>query len=259
LVDLVRGPFQGGFRVSWRSAVCALVVLTGLPVWAGEDPRVSLLSKQLAGAKDPRNRVQIVVLLGQTGHESAVPYLCGSLKDAEPLVRAAAANALGEVGVPAASDCLKAALGENDPAVRAAVERALLHASVARGGLYVRIEPVQDKVGDLPETLLQLAEQKMREKLTAMGATIAPPSEDKKQAASLVRSRQLRAYQLRLQLLPGESAKGLKVEMLIMTYPDQSLKGTYNVKASGAKPEALIKAMVPRVVDDAAADLEWKN
>jgi hypothetical protein len=43
-----------------------------------------------------------------------------------------------------------------------------------------------------------------------------------------------------------------------MTYPDQSLKGTWNVKASGGKPESLIKAMVPRVVEDAAADLEWK-
>ncbi|MEW5742962.1 MAG: HEAT repeat domain-containing protein [Myxococcota bacterium] len=239
--------------------MCALVLLAGLPVWAAEDPRVTLLARQLAGAKDPRNRVGIVVLLGQTGHESAVPHLCTALKDQEPLVRSAAASALGEIPATSAADCLKAALGEKDPNVRAALERALQHSSLVKGGLYVSIEPVQDKVGDLPAPLLQLAEEKMREKLTAMGATIAPPTEDKKQAAAIVRARQLKAFQLRLQLLPGESAKGLKVEMLIMTYPDQSLKGTYNVKASGAKPETLIKAMVPRVVDDAAADLEWKN
>lgn len=248
--------------MSLRVAVCALVVLAGLPVQAAEDPRVMLLSRQLAGAKDPRNRVQIVVLLGQTKHESAVPYLCSALKDPEPLVRSAAASSLGELALPSAITCLKSALGEGDPTVRAAMERALkagaAATSIEKGALYVSLEPVQDKVGDLPESLLQLAEQKMREKLQSMGATFAPPAEDKKKAAALVRAQELKAYQLRLQLLPGESAKGLKVEMLIMTYPDQSLKGSWNVKASGGKPESLIKAMVPRVVEDAAADLEWK-
>jgi hypothetical protein len=242
-----------------RGAAGALVVLLAAQAWAAEDPRVSLLSKQLAGAKDVRNRVQIYVLLGQTGHESAVPYLCAAIKDPEPLIRSAVASALGELRLPAALTCLKSALGEGDPNVRAAMERALQQGTVSAGGLYLSVEPVQDKVGDLPASLLKLAEEKMREKLTAMGATFAPPTEDKKQAATIVRARQLKAYQLRLQLLPGESAKGLKVEMLIMTYPDQSLKGTWNVKASGGKPESLIKAMVPRVVDDAAADLEWKN
>ncbi|MEW6430551.1 MAG: HEAT repeat domain-containing protein [Myxococcota bacterium] len=249
--------------MSFRGAACALVLLIALPVWAVEDPRVTLLSRQLAGAKDPRNRVQIVVLLGQTKHESAVPHLCSALKDPEPLVRTAAAGSLGELGLPSAIACLKAALGEGDPTVRAAMERALkagaAATSVPKGGLYLSLEPVQDKVGDLPANLLQLAEEKMREKLESMGATFAPPAEDKKKAAALVRTQQLKAYQLRLQLLPGESSKGLKVEMLIMTYPDQSLKGTWNVKASGGKPESLIKAMVPRVVEDAATDLEWKH
>lgn len=248
--------------MTFRGAACALVVLVGLPVWAAEDPRVALLSKQLATAKDPRNRVQIVVLLGQTRHESAVPYLCSALKDAEPLVRSAAASTLGDMGFPSAAACLKAALGEWDPSVRAAMEKALQGSqtpALGKGALYVSLEPVQDKVGGLPDGILQLAEEKMREKLQALGATFAPPTEDKKKAAALVRSQELKAYQLRLQLLPGESAKGLKVEMLIMTYPDQSLKGTWNVKASGGKPESLIKAMVPRVVDDAAADLEWKH
>lgn len=248
--------------MTFRGAACALVLVVGLPAWAAEDPRVALLSKQFATAKDPRNRVQIVVLLGQTRHESAVPYLCSALKDSEPLVRSAAASALGDIGFPSAADCLKVALGEGDPSVRAAMQRALQGSqspAVGKGALYVSLEPVQDKVGGLPDGILQLAEEKMREKLQALGATIAPPAEDKKKAAALVRAQELKAYQLRLQLLPGESAKGLKVEMLIMSYPDQALKGTWNVKASGGKPESLIKAMVPRVVDDAAADLEWKN
>jgi hypothetical protein len=44
-----------------------------------------------------------------------------------------------------------------------------------------------------------------------------------------------------------------------MSYPEQALKGNWSVKASGGKPEKLIHAMVWRVVDDAAGDLDWKN
>jgi hypothetical protein len=99
----------------------------------------------------------------------------------------------------------------------------------------------------------------MREKLNGYGAAFAPANEDKKSAASLIRARKLKGFQLQMQLLPGASEKGLKVEMLIMSYPENALKGSWNVKAAGGKPESLIKAMVPRVLEDAANDLEWKN
>jgi hypothetical protein len=59
-------------------------------------------------------------------------------------------------------------------------------------------------------------------------------------------------------LLPSAS-NGLKLEILVMTYPEQSLQGSWNVKASGAKYENLLKAMVPRVIEDASEDLEWKG
>ena len=106
---------------------------------------------------------------------------------------------------------------------------------------------------------MQLADRLVREKLQEFGASLAPLNEDKKFAATLIRARRLKSFQVRLQLLPGPTGKGLKVEMLILSYPEQALKGTWNVKAAGAKPETLIKAMVPRVLDDAASDLEWKN
>lgn len=226
---------------------------------AAEDARVSFLSKQLAGAKDARVRAQTVLLLGQTGSDSAVTPLCGALKDNEAVVRTAAAAALGELRSPSAMTCLKGATGEKDTTVRAAIDKALAQPMVTAGGLYLQVEPVQDKVGGLPDNLIALANQVMRDKLTDLGADIAPPNEDKKSAASLIRVKKLKAYQLRMQLLPGSSEKGLKVEMLIMSYPEQALKGSWNVKAAGGKPETLIKAMVPRVLDDAASDLEWKN
>lgn len=238
----------------------ALVALVwSVPAFAEEDARVTYLVKQLAGAKDPRVRAQTVLLLGQTGSDSAVAPVCGVLKDAESVVRSAAASALGEIRSEAAIACLKAALGESDPGVRAAMAKALALGALATGGLYLQVEPVQDKVGDLPNTIMALADRLMREKLSSLGANIAPQNEDKKSAASLIRARKLKGFQLRMQLLPGSTDKGLKVEMLIMSYPEQALKGTWNVKANGGKQESLIKAMVPRVLDDAANDLEWKN
>lgn len=242
-----------------RPGFALLMVLLSAPALADEDARVTYLVKQLAGAKDPRVRAQTVLLLGQTGSDSAVSPVCNVLKDAEAIVRSAAASALGEIRSEAAIGCLKAALGESDPGVRAAMAKALAQGVLATGGLYLQVEPVQDKVGDLPSNIMQLADQLMREKLSSMGASIAPQNEDKKSAASLIRARKLKGFQLRMQLLPGSTEKGLKVEMLIMSYPEQALKGSWNVKAAGGKQESLIKAMVPRVLDDAAKDLEWKN
>lgn len=237
-------------------AFCLLFSVTAL---AAEDARVTFLTRQLSGAKDPRVRAQTVLLLGQTGSDSAVPPLCGALKDGESVVRSAAVAALGELRSEAAITCLRSASAEADPSVKSAIDKAVAAGAITAGGLYVQVEPVQDKIGDLPVELVALAERLMREKLDTLGASYAPQNEDKKSAANLIRAKKLKGFLLRMQLMPGSSDKGLKVEMLVMTYPEQALKGAWNVKAAGAKPESLIKAMVPRVLEDAAADLEWKN
>jgi hypothetical protein len=242
-------------RFGFALSVC----LISSAALAEEDARVTYLVKQLAGAKDPRVRAQTVLLLGQTGSDSAVAPVCSVLKDSESVVRSAAASALGEIRSEAAIACIKAAMNEADPGVRAAMAKAVALGALASGGLYLQVEPIQDKVGDLPSNVLALADQLMREKLSSMGANIAPQNEDKKSATNLIRARKLKGFQLRMQLLPGSTDKGLKVEMLIMSYPEQALKGSWNVKAAGGKQESLIKAMVPRVLDDAAKDLEWKN
>jgi hypothetical protein len=153
---------------------------------------------------------------------------------------------------------LKGAANDRDPSVRAAVARALEGAGppVRSGGLYIAVE-VLDK-GGVPGEVLKLAESLIKEKIQAMGASLAPPGESKAQAASQVSKHNLKGYLLRTNLTPN-GASGLKIEMLVMTYPDQALQGTWNVKASGGKYEAQLKAMVPRVVDNAAAELEWKQ
>jgi hypothetical protein len=234
-----------------------LLVLALAPLAANaQDARVTLLAKQLDTAKDPRLRAQTAVVLGGTGSPSAAVPLCKLFKDSEAIVRTAAANALGDLKVNEAQDCLKAAQNDKDAGVKAAVTRALAAGVVVPGSLYVNIEQIADKVGGLPPDVMQLTDKLLREKLKGLGAGFAPQGEEKKAAMSLVKNRQLKGYQLRLQLLPNGS--GLKIEMLVMTYPDQNLLGTFNVKAAGAGHDKLLKAMVPRVVDDAAKELQWK-
>lgn len=240
-----------------RLGALLLAVTVASPASAAEDPRVAVLVKQLGTSKDVRVRAQTVLLLGHTGSEAAVRPLCTTLADPEPLVRSAAANALGELRLPAAAACLMARLDEPDATVRIELERARGLSPVPPGALYVSLHPVDDRAG-LDGAVVVLADRLLREQLQRFEAVVAPLGEDGRSAAALVKARKLRAFELRLQLLPGGSERGLKVELLVMTYPDQSLKGAWSVRASGGKPESLVKAMLRRVLDDAAADLDWK-
>ena len=241
----------------------AVIVLLLAPIAAAQgDARMAFLTKQLSGSKDPRARAQTALVLGASKDPLAVQPLCAALKDPEPVVRNAVARALGGLKGPASSACLKQAKDDPDPDVRASVLKAL-EASAAPagptiGGLYVALEPIVDKTGALSPEVLKLTEDLLRAKLLTMGVAFAPAGEDKAAAVSLIRSRKLKGWLLRLQLLP-QANNGLKVSLLCMTYPEQSLKGDYTVKASGAKAPDLLKLMVPKVVDDAADDLEWSK
>lgn len=238
-----------------RPGVLVLALLLAASAY-GEDARVSFLRKQLASAKDARLRAQTCTLLGKTGSPDATVPLCSAIKDAESIVRSAAAAGLAEIATPEAVACLKAAENDRDPNVRKAIERALdTGQPAATGGLYVAIEVKNE--ASLPGDMVQFAYDQLKTQMAGLGATIAPPGETKSQAQAAIKAGKLKGYLLRSNLLPN-GATGLKLEILIMTYPDQALQGTWNVKAAGGKPEAQLKAMVPKVVNDAAYDLEWK-
>ncbi len=184
--------------------------------------------------------------------------LCGALKDADSVVRGAAASALGELGQPGGVACLKAALSDADASVKAAAQKSLDRLSapaVTPGALYFSLDVVKSEVS---EDVTKLAEQLLRQKLTGIGGVMAPAGESKAAAMALVKAKKLRGYLLRPALTP-EGSNGLKLEILVMTYPDQALRGSFNVKAKGGAKEKLLKLMVPRVIDDAADELQWKE
>jgi HEAT repeat protein len=239
-----------------RPAFSLLALTLYAPAAFGQDARVTFLAKQLKSSTDPRVRVQTAVILGGTGKAEAVDPLCEAMKDPEAVVRNAAAAALGDLGQPSATGCLKAALSDADGNVKAAVAKAIekLASSVSPGSLYFSVDEVKSDVGD---DASKLAAQLLRQKLTGMGGVIAPAGESKSVAAALVKNKKLRAFLLRPAVMPDGG--GLKFEILVMTYPDQALQGSFNVRGKGGKPDKLLKAMVPRVVDDAADELKWKE
>lgn len=221
-----------------------------------QDARTAYLAKQLATSKDPRLRAQTAVILGASGSPAAVKPLCAAAKDPETVVRVAVMNALAELATDDAKACAALAANDSDDGVRLAAKKAMEAVLLKPGGLYVALET---NLGQgLSTDLGKVADDLLRKKLQQMGAAFAPPGEQKATAQALVKQRKLKSYLLRVNVSPN-ATNGLRIEMLVMTYPDQALRGAFNVKASGAKPESLLKAMVPRVVDDAAEDLNWAS
>jgi hypothetical protein len=243
-----------------RPTLVLLLVLSASLAQAQTDARVTFLSKQLATAKDPRVRVQAALVLGASQDPAAVTPLCNAMKDPEAVVRSAAAKSLGDLRDSRAVACLSERKKDASADVQLAVAKALelLARPGGKSPLYVSIDPVVDKSGDLPPDVLKLAEELLKSKLTKMGANFAPPGESKAAALSLIRSKKLKGFLFKVNLQPT-ATNGLKIDLLVMTYPEQSIQGSWNVKAAGAKPADLLKLMVPKVVDDAAEDLEWSR
>lgn len=142
-----------------------------------------------------------------------------------------------------------------DPALAKLVKTAAPEATPepSAGRLYLRLQPMAES------DLRPLVEKLMHTKLEALGAAFAPEGEDKKTALAAIKANHLKGFQLGVTLEAGDAPGSMKVQLLVMSYPEQALKGSWSVKASGGKPEKLVAAMVNRVVDDAAGDLDWKN
>lgn len=242
-----------------RTSFVLGLTLLSLAARAQSNPQMTFLTRQLATAKDPRARAQNALLLGATGDGSVMGPLCRALKDPEAVVRGAAAKALGDLREVRAVTCLRERASDPNADVQFAVAKAIASLEPAQGSLYVSIAPVADKTGGLAtqEDLL-LVEDLLRRKLFAMGVRFAPPGEDKRAASAVLKQKRLQGWLLMVTLHPHTNG-GLKISLLCLTYPEQSIRGDYTVKASGAKARDLLKLMVPKVVDDAAADLEWSR
>jgi len=225
---------------------------------AQADGRITFLTRQITKSSDPRVRAQAALMLGATRNTAAVEPLCTGLEDDSGLVRTAAAKALLQLEEPSSYDCLKDRKGDPDHEVRVAVGKALAALELQRNRrpeLYIEMQPVKDKSERLGSELVRLTEDQLRSKLERMGSMFAPARESKSAAKSVIKSRKLKGYSLKVEL--DETPTGLKMNVVCFTYPEHSLLGQIQVKASGAKAADLIRALAPKAIDEAASTFDW--
>lgn len=242
------------------SSLLALVLLS-LPgaVLAQVDPRIASLSKQLGTGQEPKVRSQAALGLGSSDDPEALKPLCAALKDPSEQVRAASAQALGKLKELAGLECLKARKSETDAATKAAIQASIeaLQAFKDRTPrVYVQLSGVKDKTGKLKPEVLKVTEARMKRKLTQVGALLAPTKESKAAAQGVLRKHGIQGFRLQAEIHATEGG-GLRVSVVCIGYPDQSLLGDVELQASGAKPEELLKVLAPRIIDEAADTFEW--
>jgi hypothetical protein len=221
------------------------------------DARVAFLTRQLRSGSDPRVRAQAALVLGRSGDGSAMAPLCEGLADGSEVVRSAAARALEQLGELEAIDCLGRARSDSSGEVKAAVAHALAELTQVRDRkpvFYISLKPVKLPAGVGPE-VAELAEQRLRRHLQELGTRWAPRDESRTAAKGVLKKEGLRGFLL-MPELQDAGAGGMRLRVLCMSYPEQSLLGEVDVKAAGGKPADLIRALAPRAVSEAAEIFE---
>lgn len=242
------------------SALILFLLAPGASLSQG-DTRIAFLGRQLQQGKDPRTRSQAALVLGATEDPQAVTPLCGGLKDASELVRAAAAKALAKLLEPSALGCLQAHKGEADASVQAAVGEAVsaLKAFQARPPrFYLMMDGLKDRTGKLPADLVKATEARLRSRLVRRGAQLAPSKESKAAAKGVLKKLGVPGFRITPEIQATEGG-GLRVAIVCLSYPDLSLMGQVDVNAAGAQPADLLKALVPKAVEEAAETFEWSS
>jgi hypothetical protein len=236
------------------------LLLLALPALAQVDARVAFLTRQLEKGKDPRARSQAALVLGATEEPEAVRPLCSGLQDESELVRAAAAKGLATLKEASGLDCLKKHK-ETDAATMVAVREAIkaLEDFKARPPrLYVSLGLKDKTGGSLTPELVKITEERLKRRLIHSGALLAPPKEAKKAAQGVLKKHGISGYQLNVEITKTEGG-GLRMALLCLRYPDMALLGQVDVQAAGAEPAELLKALIPKAIEDAAETFEWST
>jgi hypothetical protein len=238
----------------------AVLLLLAFPALAQVDARVAFLTKQLEKGKDPRARAQAALVLGATEEPEAVRPLCTGLQDTSEIVRASVAKGLATLKEVSAIECLKAHK-EADAATLVAIREAIqaLEAFKSRPPrLYVAFEGIKDKTGTIPADLLKVTEERLKRRLVHSGALLAPAKESKKTAQGVLKKHGISGFRLSAEIHPWEGG-GVRLALICLSYPDLALLGQVDVKAGGAAPADLLKALVPKAIEEVAETFEWST
>lgn len=251
MCDLLLALPARKLRTVWLGAV----LLAGAAL-ADEDPRITFLSRQLGTAADPRARAQAALTLGTTEAPGALGPLCGALGDPVPLVRAAVARSLPELHDLEALDCLAAHAADSAPDSQGEIRRALALLRKLKERVptvEVWVEPVRDpSTPPLGEVLCGEARTRLVKRLAWSGAR-----SETAESAPRTASRGTPAYLLKPTLLRADGG-GLVMAAVCLTWPTKQILGEVRVRGSGGAPRDLIRALVPRLIQDASSTFEWE-
>jgi len=238
----------------FRTVALGAALLGGTALADG-DPRIAFLARQLGTATDPRARAQAALTLGTTEAPEALGPLCAALADPEPLVRAAVARSLPELHEVGALDCLAAHAADPAPDSQGEIRRslALLRRVKERTpAVDVWVDPVRDPSRPpLGEGLCAEARTRLVKRLSWSGAR----SDGVESARKATRGRP--AYLLQPTLLRGDGG-AMVLAAVCLTWPSKQILGEVRVKGSGGTPMDLVRALVPRLIADAASTFEWE-
>ena len=230
--------------------------LLGGAAQAEGDPRIAFLARQLATATDPRVRAQAALTLGTTEAPGALEPLCAALGDPEPLVRSAVARSLPELHDLGALECLVAHAGDTAPEPQAEIRRAvavLRTVKERKPTVNVWVEPVRDPSSPpLGEALCGEARTRLVRRLTWSGAR-----SDGVESAPRGKTKGTPAYLLQPTLLRGDGG-AVVMAAVCLTWPNRQILGEVRVRGSGGTPVDLVRALVPRLIEDAASTFEWE-
>jgi len=231
-------------------------VLLGGAAQAEGDPRITFLARQLATATDPRVRAQAALTLGTTEAPGALGPLCAALGDPEPLVRSAVARSLPELHDLGALECLVPHAGDGTPEPQAEIRRALAvlrKVKERKPTVDVWVEPVRDPSSPpLGEALCGEARTRLVRRLTWSGAR-----SDGVEAAPRSTKKGTPAFLLQPTLLRADGG-AVVMAAVCLTWPSKQILGEVRVKGSGGTPMDLIRALIPRLIEDAASTFEWE-
>jgi hypothetical protein len=240
----------------------ALAVAAAASGVAHAGSRTDYLTRQLENGRDARVRAQAAVMLGALNDPAAATPLCTGLSDSEPVVRMAAASGLGALEELSTISCLEAHRKDSDPEVAQEVQKALKALLAIRDRkpeLYIAIDPISDKEGRLSREMIQLADNRFRAKLTALGSLLAPTGESQASAKQTIQRRRLKKAYLLMPAFVSLPNGGLQINVLCLTYPERAILGEVNVRAAGGKSDDLIRAIVPKVIEEVASTFEWSS
>ena len=199
-----------------------------------------------------RLKVQLVVTLGGISAEAVVPPLCGALKDKEPLVRQAAIKSLSRLNYFSRLPCLESALTDANAAVRNEATSALRLAARRLSGYWFVVADAQPAARKKTGDNASLAMEILNSKLSGMGAHVAKEQDRRfRQTATDKR--------YKLQVKAAQEQESFRLEMLVMTFPMQSLKASFSVNARGktVAVSKVLEKMVHRLLEEAMDEMKW--